>query len=52
MLYKVIDARQSTSLEGWGIMDSLLVANEVLEEVKRGKNNCIFFKVDYEKAYD
>jgi len=28
------------------------VANEVLEEVKRRKSSCIFFKVDYEKAYN
>ena len=52
MLHKVINARQSTFLEGRGIMDSVLVANEVHKEIKRRKNNCIFFKVDYEKAYD
>ena len=28
------------------------MANEVLEEVKRKKKSCIFFKVDYEKEYD
>jgi len=28
------------------------VANAVLEEMKRKKRNCVFFKVDYEKAYD
>jgi len=28
------------------------MANEVLEEVKRKKRSCVFFKVDYEKAYD
>jgi len=52
VLYKVIDARQSAFFEGRGIMDNVLVANEVLEEINRRKNNCIFFKVDYEKAYD
>ena len=30
----------------------MLVANEVLEEYKRKKKSCVFFKVDYEKAYD
>jgi len=30
----------------------VLVANEVLEEAKRRKKSCLFFKVDYEKAYD
>ncbi|XP_068483362.1 uncharacterized protein [Phaseolus vulgaris] len=29
-----------------------LVANEVLEEYKRKRKSCVFFKVDYEKAYD
>jgi len=28
------------------------MANEVLEEVKRRKKSCVYFKVDYEKAYD
>ena len=30
----------------------MLVANEILEEVKSEKKSCVFFKVDYEKAYD
>ena len=29
-----------------------LVANEVLEEVKKMKGSCVFFKVDYQNAYD
>jgi len=33
-------------------MDGVLVANEVLDEMKRKKKSCVFFKVDYEKAYD
>ena len=49
---KVIDDRQSTFLEGRGLQDSVLVANEVLEKMKRKKRSCVFFKVDYEKAYD
>ena len=49
---KIIDARQSTFLEGRGLLDSVLVANEVLEEYKRKRKSCVFFKVDYEKAYD
>ncbi|XP_068472217.1 secreted RxLR effector protein 78-like [Phaseolus vulgaris] len=35
-----------------GILDSVLVANEVLKEAKRKRKSCVFFKVDYEKAYD
>jgi len=50
--HKVIDARQSMFLEDRGILDSVLVANEVPKEVKRRKSSCVFFKVDYEKAYN
>jgi len=52
VLHKVIDVRQSAFLVGRSLMDSVLVANEVLEEVKRKNRSCIFFKVDYEKVYD
>jgi len=47
VLYKVIDSRQSTFLEGRGLMDSVLVTNEVFEEAKRKKKCCAFFKMDY-----
>ena len=49
---KIIDARQLTFLEGKGLLDSVLVANEVLEEYKRKRKSCVFFKVNYEKAYE
>ena len=52
VISKVIYIRQSAFLEGRGLLDSVLVANEVLDEVKREKKRCVFFKVDYEKAYD
>ena len=52
VLNKVIDPRKSAFLEGRGLLDSVLVANETLEEVKRKKKECVVFKVDYEKAYD
>jgi len=52
VISKVIDVRQSTFLERRGLLDSILVANKALEEFKRKKKNCVFFKVDYEKAYD
>jgi len=35
-----------------GLQYSELVANEVLEEVKSKKKSCVFFKFDYEKAYN
>jgi len=51
VINKVIDVRQSAFLEGRGLLKSVLVANEVLEEYKRKRKSCVFFKVDYEKAY-
>ena len=52
MLNKVIDPRQSVFIEGRSFLDNVLVAIVVLEEVKRKKASCVFFKVDYEKVYD
>ena len=52
VISEVIDLRQSVFLEGRGLLDSVLVANEVLEEYKRKRKSCVFFKVDNEKAYD
>jgi len=52
VLNKVIDPRQSAFLEGRGLLDSVLVANETIEKVKRKKKECVVFKVDYEKVYD
>jgi len=52
VISKLIDMRQYAFLERKGLLDSVLVANEVLEEVKQRKKSCVYFKVDYEKAYD
>jgi len=52
VISKVIDVRQTIFLERRGLLDSVLVVNEVFDEVKRKKKSCVFFEVDYEKAYD
>ena len=52
VISRVIHVRQLTFLKGKGLLDSVVITNEVLDEVKRKKRSCIFIKVDYEKAYD
>jgi len=52
VMSKVIDVSHSASLEDRGLLDGVLVTNEVLKELNRKKKSCIFFKVDFEKAYD
>lgn len=51
VLPKIIDECQSAFLSERSLLHSALVANEVVEEVKRRKGKCVIFKVDYEKAY-
>ena len=48
----IIDERQSAFIEGRHLLHSAAIANEVVEEARRGQKLCIVFKVDYEKAYD
>ena len=51
-IHKVIDHTQSAFFEGRGLLDSVLVASETIDEVRRKKKSCVIVKVDYEKAYD
>jgi len=48
----VIDASQSAFLKGRVMLDSVLVTNEVVEELRRNGRRGLCLKVDYEKAYD
>ncbi|KHN15611.1 hypothetical protein glysoja_035004, partial [Glycine soja] len=48
----IIDERQSAFIEGRHLLQSALIANEVVEEAKRRQKPCIVFKVDYKKVYD
>ena len=52
VLPSVIDERQSAFIEGRHMLHSVLIANEVVEEAKRGNKSCLMFKAVYEKAYD
>ncbi|GLT48336.1 hypothetical protein SLA2020_219680 [Shorea laevis] len=51
VLDRVIGKQQSAFIGGRQLMDSVMVANETIDEVKK-KKRCIIFKVDFEKAYD
>jgi len=52
ILPSVIDMNQSTFLEGRGLLDSILVANETVDFLKNENLSGVCVKVDFEKAYD
>jgi len=52
VLPKIIDNTQSAFIKGRGLLDSILVANEIVEEYRQKKKRLAIVKVDYEKAYD
>ena len=47
----VIDDNQSAFLKDRGMLDSVLMANEIIEDLKRSGKRGLCMKVDYEKAY-
>jgi len=48
----VIDESQLAFLKDRGILDSVLTANEMVEDLRRGGRRGLCLKVDFEKAYD
>jgi len=52
VLPSVVDESQSAFLKGRGIIDSVLMANEVVEDIRRRGRSGLCLKVDFEKAYD
>jgi len=52
VLHLIIDENQSAFLRNRGMLDNVVVENEVVEEVRRNRRSALCFKVDYEKAYD
>ncbi|XP_071715009.1 uncharacterized protein [Rutidosis leptorrhynchoides] len=42
---------QSAFVKGRSILDSILIANELVEDVKRKRSKCFIFKADFEKAF-
>ncbi|XP_071706748.1 uncharacterized protein [Rutidosis leptorrhynchoides] len=48
----LVGTEQSAFIKGRNILDGVLIANEIIEYVKRKKSKCLIFKVDFEKAFD
>ncbi|KAJ9541035.1 LOW QUALITY PROTEIN: hypothetical protein OSB04_027541 [Centaurea solstitialis] len=49
---KIINSSQSAFIKGRYILDGILIANEIVDYVKKKKKEGFIFKVDFEKAYD
>ena len=52
VLPSIIDECQSAFLKGRGMLDSVLMANEIVEDIMRNKKRGLCLEVDFEKAYD
>jgi len=48
----IIDESQSAFLRGRGLLDSVLMANEAVEELRKKGKSGLCLKLDFEKAYD
>lgn len=49
---QIISIEQSAIIKGRQIMDCILIANEVIDDLKRKGWSSLIFKVDFEKAFD
>ncbi|XP_071709115.1 uncharacterized protein [Rutidosis leptorrhynchoides] len=52
VIYKLVGVEQTAYIKGRSILDSILVANELIDDVMRRKSKCFSFKADFEKAFD
>jgi hypothetical protein len=50
--YRLIAKEQSAFIRGRYILESVVVAHEVIHSVHKSKTHGIILKLDYEKAYD
>lgn len=48
----ICSTAQRAFVKGRQIFDAVLIANEVVEEVRKKKVEGLVFKIDFEKAYD
>ena len=52
VLSETISRAQGAFVQGWQILDVVLVAAESVEEYKVKKKKGVVFKIDFEKVYD
>ena len=52
VLPSIIDESQSSFIKDKGILDSVFMANEAVEDLRRRGRSGLCLKVDFEKAYD
>jgi hypothetical protein len=48
----VISESQTAFVKYRQILDGILIANEVVDETRKTKNELLLFNVDFEKAFD
>ena len=52
VLHETIHATQGAFVQGRQILDAMLIANEILDEKRRSREEGLVFKFDLEKTYD
>lgn len=52
MLDEIISVNQSAFVGDRNILDSVVIANEVVDEARKKKKKIFLFKIDFEKAFD
>ncbi|RVW99807.1 LINE-1 retrotransposable element ORF2 protein [Vitis vinifera] len=52
VLLETIHSTQGAFVQGRQILDAVLIANEIVDEKRRSREEGVVFKIDFEKAYD
>ncbi|RVX20143.1 Transposon TX1 uncharacterized 149 kDa protein [Vitis vinifera] len=52
VLHETIHSTQGAFVQGRQILDGVLIANEIVDERRRSREEGVVFKIDFEKAYD
>ncbi|RVX10323.1 putative ribonuclease H protein [Vitis vinifera] len=52
VLHETIHSTQGAFVQGRQILDAVLMANEIVDEKRRSREEGVVFKIDFEKAYD